>query len=200
MRKLTDEQIEQVVMRASAGENQGKIAQDYGICQASVSLHLVKSRINKSNSCECGCGEKVRARFLTGHNRRTDKCGRGLHLLEDGNIYVRDGKRVCKTCHLEGQKRRRRNNPIHHRKLAIKNRYGISYEEVEALLRIQNNQCGICHIDFKEHDDRMAIDHCHVTGRVRGLLCRKCNSAIGLLGDSVERLSEALQYLLSCSQ
>lgn len=53
--------------------------------------------------------------------------------------------------------------------------------------------CGVC--GGTEPGRRLAIDHDHVTGLVRGLLCRKCNAALGLLGDSVEGVEAALDYL-----
>lgn len=55
----------------------------------------------------------------------------------------------------------------------------------------QNNRCAICLRDKV----RLGVDHDHSTGRVRGLLCHKCNAAIGLLEDSRFRLKSALKYL-----
>lgn len=77
-----------------------------------------------------------------------------------------------------------------------------SAEPVTAALRAQHDEmaaelevlaCAIC--GGTEPGRRLAIDHDHDTGLVRGLLCRKCNGAIGLLGDSADRLEAALAYL-----
>ncbi len=82
-----------------------------------------------------------------------------------------------------------------HRGRYIKRTYGITMEELEALLVSQNHQCGICKcpVDCIVSN----IDHCHKTGKVRGVLCLKCNSGIGLLQDSIEVVAAALHYLKS---
>lgn len=71
--------------------------------------------------------------------------------------------------------------------------FGLSIEDEEALIKLQNNKCAICggERDRKWFD----IDHDHETGQVRGLLCSKCNKGIGLLGDCIEGLERALNYL-----
>jgi hypothetical protein len=74
-------------------------------------------------------------------------------------------------------------------------RYGVSNEEFESLLRKQDHSCAICNKRF-ENDERPYIDHDHASGWVRGLLCRDCNFAIGLLRDSVELTQRAVEYLI----
>ncbi|MEV0126374.1 endonuclease domain-containing protein [Streptomyces sp. NPDC050703] len=61
-------------------------------------------------------------------------------------------------------------------------------------LELRSRGCDLC---GKEPNDTetFAIDHCHGTGRVRGVLCRQCNTALGAFGDSPERLQRALWYL-----
>jgi len=73
-------------------------------------------------------------------------------------------------------------------------KYGIkiSVKEYDHILLEQNGKCKICN---KEDDRRLSVDH--TTGTVRGLLCRRCNSAIGLFGDSPQLLVEAAKYLES---
>ena len=75
----------------------------------------------------------------------------------------------------------------------ISTKYGITTEERVMILLEQNGKCAICHEDFTETP---CIDHCHKTGRVRGLLCQKCNQGIGLLQESVDLLRSAQDYLL----
>lgn len=59
----------------------------------------------------------------------------------------------------------------------------------------QNGCCAICGDHQSNQARSMAVDHCHETGRVRGLLCMKCNTGIGKLGDSPELLRKAIAYL-----
>ena len=74
--------------------------------------------------------------------------------------------------------------------------YGITKEEFNNMKIAQNNKCAICGIDeglFSE--SVLHIDHCHKTHKVRGLLCRKCNTALGNFKDNVSILQKAIEYL-----
>lgn len=79
--------------------------------------------------------------------------------------------------------------------------YGITPEDYSAMLADQGGVCAVCRQPEPDAHGRtgtrfsLSIDHCHDTGRVRGLLCQKCNRAIGLLGDNVELLRSAIRYL-----
>lgn len=75
----------------------------------------------------------------------------------------------------------------------LKERYGITKQDYYNILETQNGQCGICGCD--SGDSKFHVDHCHETGKVRGLLCQKCNCGLGLLGDTVEGLMKALNYM-----
>lgn len=73
--------------------------------------------------------------------------------------------------------------------------YSMSATEYDQLLNQQNYRCAVCGKPTTEQTNRLSIDHCHNTGRVRGLLCIKCNSGIGMLQDSPELLFMAMIYL-----
>ena len=79
----------------------------------------------------------------------------------------------------------------------LKRRYGLSGACVANLLQAQNAVCALCGrpFDDKVSGDNMCVDHCHASGKVRGLLHRRCNSAIGLLGDSSVLAERAAAYL-----
>lgn len=66
-------------------------------------------------------------------------------------------------------------------------------EEYNKLLELQNSSCGIC--GGKDSAKRLAVDHDHETGKIRGLLCSKCNRALGYLNDDKELLRKAISYL-----
>lgn len=77
----------------------------------------------------------------------------------------------------------------------LKRAYGISLEEYTAMEIAQNKQCKICGTSSFYGRTRFAVDHCHETGKVRGLLCTKCNAGLGMFEDNPERLISALSYL-----
>jgi len=78
-------------------------------------------------------------------------------------------------------------------KLVLK--YGITFDDFKAMLKNQNYQCAICGIHQAQLVYRMAVDHDHSTGKVRGLLCRPCNHALGLLKDDPRNAARASEYL-----
>jgi hypothetical protein len=78
----------------------------------------------------------------------------------------------------------------------LKRLFGIGLDEYEALRQQQNGGCAICgRQDAGRRDNRLVVDHDHVTGAVRGLLCHRCNATLGMSGDSPERLETAARYL-----
>ena len=89
------------------------------------------------------------------------------------------------------QYNRDRQRPYH-----LKYRYGMSVGEYDALFKQQNGQCAICGTTEPTGKwNVLAVDHCHHTGDVRGLLCNECNRGMGLLGDDASLLRAAADYL-----
>lgn len=76
-----------------------------------------------------------------------------------------------------------------------KYQYGVTRETYDAILFSQNNLCAICLGPQQPRMGALCVDHCHVTGVVRGLLCSKCNTAIGLLMDDPAIISGASEYV-----
>ena len=74
-------------------------------------------------------------------------------------------------------------------------KYGLSREDYTQRLSTQGGACACCGALRNEDGRRFYVDHCHVTGRVRGLLCYRCNTGIGSLGDNAEGVRRALDYL-----
>ena len=72
--------------------------------------------------------------------------------------------------------------------------HNFTLEDFEKMLENQNFRCKICKKVLTESKN-MALDHCHKERRVRGILCIGCNTAIGLFGDDVNRLLDAIIYL-----
>ena len=83
-----------------------------------------------------------------------------------------------------------------HRKYELRNKYNMTEIDYEALLLKQNKKCAICGTTTPTGKWKVfAVDHCHVTGDVRGLLCNECNRGMGLLRDNAELLRKAADYL-----
>ncbi len=76
------------------------------------------------------------------------------------------------------------------RKSHLKRKYGLTLEEFDEMLAAQGGRCAIC---GKPDPDN--VDHDHVTGRVRGILCWNCNVGVGQFEDDIERLIAATSYL-----
>jgi hypothetical protein len=81
------------------------------------------------------------------------------------------------------------------RKHDLKRNYGISADEYATLHEAQGGKCRICGGSGGKR--RLAVDHCHSTGVVRGLLCTSCNQGLGYFKDDVERMRRAIAYVLA---
>lgn len=77
----------------------------------------------------------------------------------------------------------------------LKAAFGITLAEYLSMLEGQHSQCAICGKSPSQNKKRLAVDHCHSTNKIRGLLCSACNKAIGLFSDNIRHLQSAIQYL-----
>jgi hypothetical protein len=123
----------------------------------------------------------------------------------------RDGKRSeCKSCSTKSAMLWAKKNPdkvkINAKKFRetnkesckyrkLKDKYNISEQEYLKLVNKQKNSCAICNILEKHLRRALDVDHCHKTGKVRGLLCEKCNKAIGIFNDDIKLFKKAINYL-----
>lgn len=106
---------------------------------------------------------------------------------------------ACKDCEFADRNARRRANPAGAaavaRRAKLKRLFGITPEQYDKMLAKQRGVCAIC---ARQSPDgrRLHVDHCHSTGKVRGLLCHDCNRGIGMFSDDVARLTQASLYLI----
>ena len=91
---------------------------------------------------------------------------------------------TCKVCRYKAS-----------RDCYLKRQFNISSDEYNELFNKQECRCIICNIHQSELTRKLAVDHNHKTGKIRGLLCDNCNRAIGLLKDDPEVLERAFKYL-----
>ncbi len=107
------------------------------------------------------------------------------------------GKSSCKPCSNKISKQWKIDN-VEKSRLArhrakLKKKYGITLEQYEAMFDEQKGVCYICKNESLNR--RLSVDHCHKTGKIRRLLCDKCNMTLGLVNDSQELLKQFIFYL-----
>ena len=115
---------------------------------------------------------------------------------------AKDGLRSqCKDCEKVYEARRKRDyaseyqsrTPEYRRNRHLKHRYGITLEDYNSMLQEQNGSCAMCPTTALE--EVLCVDHNHDTGAVRALLCKTCNTMLGMAKDSVDRLQAGIDYL-----
>jgi len=105
--------------------------------------------------------------------------------------YMKEYRKKNRAQIAEYQKRWASSNPDKIKKYRLKYYYNISETEYDSLLEKSNFACELC----KSADRQLHVDHCHTTGKVRGILCFTCNLALGKLGDTTESITRVLRYL-----
>jgi hypothetical protein len=103
--------------------------------------------------------------------------------------YEKNKSRISKQ-----SKKRYQNNKQYVRERTLKKLYNLTLEQWQTLLESQFNRCKICKTDSPGLKG-WATDHCHTTGKVRGILCNFCNTGLGLFKDNILILQEAIKYL-----
>lgn len=119
---------------------------------------------------------------------------------KDAKLMSKAKPGLCKACSTARTRAWAEANPTewerHRRRSWLKRKYGITIEQYDEMLAAQGGVCPICGTPPADpRGYRMHIDHCHDTGRVRGILCGPCNQGIGNLGDDPDRLLAAVEYL-----
>lgn len=95
---------------------------------------------------------------------------------------------------LARQKKYRDENPDKVRATQRKSRYGVTQEQYDNLLIEQAYCCAICVLPPRKGRP-LSVDHCHTTGKIRGLLCNKCNLTLGRFGDDLAGIMRVAAYL-----
>ncbi len=79
-------------------------------------------------------------------------------------------------------------------RMLIRN-YGISLEDYNKMLFEQNGNCYIGEKHYTEQKKSLSVDHCHITGNIRKLLCSNCNTSLGLLKEDIDRVKKLIEYI-----
>lgn len=183
---------------------------------------LKEKKLHLLYRCVCDCGNEVEAMGNSLRSGNTKSCGcirrPNLVGLENSHGIVINKVRnqiwtiKCKHCgeeHIQNQREIRNDahsmscskyrpsnyTGLDRRDVIIRNQYGITLEDYNNMLEAQDYKCAICGNEDEVEGRRLAIDHCHKTGKVRGLLCGKCNRGLGLFYDNFTLLQSAIEYL-----
>lgn len=107
-------------------------------------------------------------------------------------------QRECKECNRLRRARwwKSEKGKISSANTKLKRRFGLTLTDFERLLKVQGSKCAICGATYSYGGQRLAVDHDHKTGEIRGLLCKACNVGLGNFNESVEILEKAVQYVL----
>lgn len=137
-------------------------------------------------------------------------CGTCKESKSESDFHKKSGAKdglqsSCKPCRIAVVKKWQQDNPERYAKIQAKHQktpegilkrrariYGITIEELQGLHESADGRCAICKVIPAEG---LSVDHCHESLVVRGLLCGKCNKALGLFADNIETLQSAIEYL-----
>jgi hypothetical protein len=133
----------------------------------------------------------------------SNKTCTGCKDTKDTSLFVADhrlksgiGSR-CKACQAVINKRNRelRGTTDAERDTRYQKVFGLKPRQYVEMLEEQDYKCAVCGKTEQENNKRLAVDHCHKTGKIRKLLCHKCNCALGMVDDNKDMLSSLISYL-----
>ena len=130
------------------------------------------------------------------NSRLYEKSHKDIVKIKKKNRYLKN-----REISLQKQKIRNKKRTKEIKECSLKRNFGITLNDYNKMVEAQNGVCAICGQPETDMDGRskkirsLAVDHNHKTGKVRGLLCGKCNKAIGGLKDNIKTLESALNYL-----
>ena len=167
------------------------------------------TRVRKDNiyctpTC-CGNHRYHRVRKVKYDNRLCKQCNTSFKPTRKDNVFcsLKCGSTYShiknKLKYDETKKDYYQKNLTGFRERMLKREYNLSINDYEKLLSDQNGNCKICGLPETSMNKygvkNLAVDHCHTTGRVRGLLCSRCNRGLGYFKDDKVLLKKAIKYL-----
>lgn len=182
-----------------------------GLCETHYAYNRRRGRASSSTSSECsfrGCNlDHFQAGFCGKHYDRARKNGgdpRGLILscakcgtqiiAGPGQNAQPNRNNYCSPeCRKVGRDEARRKCDF---EAHLKRKFNLTKSDYEGMVKDQQGMCAICgEAESSAYFKRLAVDHCHTSGAIRGLLCRKCNAGIGMMKENVRILLNAVKYL-----
>lgn len=124
--------------------------------------------------------------------KANQKAANAKYVAKIGIDVIRERSKIASA---KWRKKHPKAHKLSDRKQSLRRLYGITIKEYNELCKQQSYRCAICNIHADNLSQNLAVDHCHKTNEIRGILCTNCNTGIGKLGDNVEGLEKALSYL-----
>lgn len=155
------------------------------VCKITKSLKEFGKLKKAKSGINYVCRKCVTSRLKEYRKRYRVRSNRNQRLWREKN---KERWKVIKRREYQKNKQRYKNTHL-------KTLYNISILEYEDLLKKQNYACKICKLNESTLSRKLAVDHNHKTGKIRGLLCSNCNSAIGKLQDDSTLIQTAAKYV-----
>lgn len=135
-----------------------------------------------SGNCKI-CARVAATKWNKAHPLKS-RLNRQKHQKSHGAYYALKAREYRKK-HIEEK-------AAYNRMYNLRKKYGLTEQQYTSMQEEQGGLCALC-----SRRKKLVVDHCHSTGKVRGLLCDQCNTGMGMLGDTEESLRRATTYLLS---
>ena len=134
-----------------------------------------------------------RKKFEISKYRKCPQCFTDIEYTHHAN-YTR-ALRTNSKCYKCGVIECYNNKKDTYRSKRLENKYGITLDDYDKILTNQNNACAICGTTTDKSPKPLFVDHCHTSGKIRGLLCQYCNTGLGHFKDNRINLLKAVDYL-----
>lgn len=163
-------------------------------CKLSIK-EIEKNRIlkkeNKTRYCYTCKSKQPLSHFTEKRNKNDNIIYRCNIFLKEKRISPKKGKPGKRFKSLEYS----RDSKEYKLDRYYEKRYNISLKDYNNILTQQSNCCGICKEHKNNFKQSLCVDHCHITGKIRGLLCKTCNKALGHFKDNLDTIQKATSYL-----
>ena len=166
--------------------------QNYKKCK--IKLEIEKQKRKSKKYCK-SCKKRMPLEHFDIHMAKSGKIMLVCSITYKKNGYKLPGSKKGKYQPRLKSLNYERNSKEYKRDRFLEKRYGINLEQYNSILKEQGNCCAICKKSKDEFDKSLCVDHCHQTGQIRGILCLKCNKALGHFKDNIDNLKFALEYI-----
>jgi len=125
------------------------------------------------------------------------KCSKCQNILTNDNWWEswrKNKTNICISCGRVANKKYDTKDIAKNR--SLRRSFNMTLDEYNNILNKQNNRCAICNTDVPSGKGIFHVDHCHYTGKIRGLLCHYCNVGLGNFRDNIINLNLAIKYLI----